>query len=439
MGSPPAVRQIVPLPGPPDAIIPVPGSRSLTNRALLVAALADGQSRLANTLFSDDTAVMVDSLRRLGFHVEVDERTERMTVSGRGGDIPAASADLFVGGAGTAARFLTAMVCLGTGEYRIDGIARMRQRPVGDLVEALNQLGASVVATNGSLPVAVAARGLRGGRATVRGAVSSQFLSALLMVAPYAAGDVELVVEGPLVAAPYVEMTLSVMGAFGVEVRQENLRRFWVAAGRRYGAREYAVEPDASGAAYLFAAAAVTGGRVIVPGLSDASLQGDVRFVDVLEQMGCRIDRRTDALGVQGGGVLRGVDVDLGAMSDQAVTLAAIAPFAAGPTRIRGVGHIRYQESDRLTAAAAELRRLGQEVEVLEDGLVVTPRPWRPAVVQTYGDHRIAMAFAVVGLRAPGIAIADPGCVTKTFPDFFDRLERLRGAVRRPGRRPGGG
>jgi len=439
MASAPAVREIVPLTGPPDATIPVPGSKSLTNRALLVAALADGRSRLTNALFSDDTAVMVDSLRRLGFQVEVDERAQRMTVGGGGGQIPATRADLYVGGAGTAARFLTAMVCLGTGEYRIDGVARMHERPIGDLVDALNQLGASVTATNGSLPVVVLARGLRGGRATVRGAPSSQFTSALLLSAPYAAADVEVVVEGRLVAAPYVEMTLAVMAAFGVEVRREDLRRFWVAAGQRYRARDYAVEPDASGAAYLFAAAAVTGGRVIVPGLSAASLQGDVRFVDVLEQMGCRIERRADALGVQGGGLLRGVDVDLGAMSDQAVTLAAIAPFAAGPTRIRGVGHIRYQESDRLAAAAAELRRLGQEVEVLEDGLLVIPRPLRPTVVQTYGDHRMAMAFAVAGLRAPGIAIADPGCVAKTFPDFFDRLERLRGAVGRPGPQAGAG
>src|SRR3972149_6857279 len=252
------------------------------------------------------------------------------------------------------------------------------------------------------------------------------------MAAPYAAGDVELIVEGPLVAAPYVEMTLAAMAAFGIEVEQDGLRRFLVRTGRRYRPRDYAVEPDASGAAYFFAAAAITGGRVRVPGLSSVSLQGDARFVDVLEQMGCRVERAPDALTVQGrgapGGVLRGVDVDMGAMSDQAMTLAAIAPFAAGPTRIRGVAHIRHQESDRLAATAAELRRLGQEVEEFDDGLAITPRPVRPAVVQTYNDHRLAMAFAITGLRAPGIVIADPGCVTKTFPDFFERLERLQAA-----------
>jgi 3-phosphoshikimate 1-carboxyvinyltransferase len=422
----PAVREIVPLDAPPDATIAVPGSKSLTNRALVLAALADGQSRLANALFSDDTVVMVDALRRLGFAVTVHEQSSTVAVMGRGGDIPEASAELFVGGAGTAARFLTAMVCLGHGWYRLDGIPRMRERPIGDLVEALNRLGASVTATNGSLPVVVDARGLRGGRAVVKGDVSSQFVSALLMAAPCASDGVEIEVEGRLVASPYVEMTLAVMAAFGVTVVHDGLRRFRVGPGRRYSAREYHVEPDASGAAYFFAAAAISGGRVTVPDLPVSSLQGDARFVDVLQLMGCRVERDGGALSVRGGGVLRGVDVDLGAMSDQTMTLGAIAPFAQGPTRIRGVAHIRHQESDRLAAVAAELRRLGQDVEEHADGVVIVPRPVRPAVIQTYGDHRIAMAFAVAGLRAPGIAIADPGCVAKTFPDFFERLDQLR-------------
>ncbi|MDR7518342.1 MAG: 3-phosphoshikimate 1-carboxyvinyltransferase [Armatimonadota bacterium] len=421
-----SVREVVPLAAPPDAVVSVPGSKSLTNRALVLAALADGPSRLTNALFCDDTVVMVESLWRLGFDVRVDERALTMDVIGLGGVIPARAADLFVGGAGTAARFLTAMACLGAGRYHIDGVDRMRERPIQDLVDALAMLGASVEATRGALPVVVEASGLRGGRTVVRGEVSSQFVSAILMAAPYAAGDVEVVVEGRLVGAPYVEMTLATMAAFGVDVTREGVRRFWIRAGQRYRPREYAVEPDASGAAYFFAAAAITGGRVTVPGLGTASLQGDVGFVDVLEQMGCAVDRRADAVTVRGTADLRGVDVDLGGMSDQTMTLAAVAPFARGPTRIRGVAHIRHQESDRLAATAAELRRLGQDVEELEDGLRITPRPIRPAVVQTYGDHRLAMAFAVAGLRAPGIAIADPACVAKTFPDFFERLDRLR-------------
>lgn len=422
-----AVRAITPLEAPPDAVVAVPGSKSLTNRALVIAALAGGRSRLHNALVADDTALMVEALRALGFAVERDATGLTVDVEGSGGVIPAASADLFVGNAGTVARFLTALVCLGRGRYRLDGVARMRQRPIADLAVALTALGASVTTTGGALPVVVEARGLRGGAAAVRGEVSSQFVSALLMVAPYAEQDVELTVFGRLVAAPYVEMTLAAMAAAGVAVERDGLRWFRVPAGYRYRPRECAIEPDASGAAYFFAAAAITGGRVTVPGLGSGSWQGDARFVDVLEAMGCRVERRPDALAVAGTGELRGVDVDLGAMSDQTMTLAAIAPFAEGPTRIRGVGHIRHQESDRLAATAAELRRMGQDVEEFADGLRISPRPVRPAVIQTYDDHRIAMAFAVAGLRAPGIAVAHPGCVAKTFPDFFERLERLRG------------
>ncbi|MGH2403898.1 MAG: 3-phosphoshikimate 1-carboxyvinyltransferase [bacterium] len=422
-----AVRAIVPLTAAPDADVAVPGSKSLTNRALVLAALAAGRSRITNALFSDDTVVMVEALRRLGFDVEVDRSALAMVVQGRDGVIPAAAAELFAGGAGTVARFLTAMVTLGRGRYRIDGDARMRERPIQDLLDALRALGATATAAGDAPPVVIDAGGLRGGRAVMRGNVSSQFLSALLMAAPYAGGDVEIVVDGHLVGAPYVEMTLALMQVFGITAEREGLRRFFLRAGQRYRARDYAVEPDASSAAYFFAAAAVTGGRVGVPGLKVRSLQGDARFVDLLEGMGCLVERREDRLSVRGTRALRAADVDLGGMSDQTMTLAAIAPFADGPTLIRGVAHIRHQESDRLATTAAELRRLGQDVEERPDGLVISPRPVRPAVIQTYGDHRVAMAFAVTGLRARGIIIADPGCVTKTFPDFFERLEELRG------------
>jgi len=420
------VRDIRPLDRPPRARIALPGSKSLTNRALVVAALADGRTTLVNALFSDDTLRMVEALRRLGVGVEVDVAAQAIHVDGCGGALPARGAVLDAGGAGTVARFLTAAVALGAGRFVVDGNARMRQRPVQDLVDALCALGVRAVATQGAPPVVVEAAGLPGGRTVVRGATSSQFLSGLLLAAPYARTDVELVVDGPLVGAPYVEMTVAVMAAFGVQVEREGLRWFRVPAGQRYRARRYAVEPDASSAAYFFAAAALTGGRVEVPGLSAASLQGDVRFVDVLETMGCGAVRAADALAVEGPPVLRAVDVDLAAMSDQTMTLAALAPFADGPTRIRGVAHIRHQESDRLAATAAELRRLGQEVEETADGLRITPRPIRPATVATYDDHRIAMAFALVGLRVPGIRIAGWSCVRKTFPDFFDRLELLR-------------
>ncbi len=423
------MREIAPLQKPPDAAVRVPGSKSLTNRGLLVGALAQGRSRLTNALFSDDTHFMAECLRRLGFTVLMRPEESIMLVEGRGGEIPARHAELFVGGAGTAARFLTAMVALGHGRYTIDGAARMRERPIQDLLDALAMVGVEAVAERGTPPVVVNARGLRGGCARVRGDVSSQFLSALLMAAPYAQEDMELVLEGRLVEAPYVEMTLGVMAAFGVRVERDGLSRFLVRSGQRYLARDYAIEPDASGAAYFLAAAAVTGGRVRVPGLSESSLQGDARFVDLLAEMGARVVRGEDFLEVRGTGSLRGITADLSEMSDQTMTLAAIAPFAQGPTRINGVAHIRHQESDRLAATAAELRRIGQEVEEQQGSLVIHPRPMRPAVIQTYGDHRIAMAFAVTGLRAPGIAIADPGCVAKTFPDFFERLDDLRSGV----------
>jgi len=416
-------RTITPLAAPPDAVVSIPGSKSLTNRALIIASLAQGATRLSNALFSDDTVVMVDSLRRLGFAVEVDGSTLRMIVHGVGGRIPAAAADLFVGNAGTAARFLTAMVALGRGRYRLDGSPRMRERPIQDLLDTLAALGATTASTHGCPPVVVDAHGLRGGRAGVRGEISSQFVSAVLMVAPYASADVELTIAGRLVGAPYVDMTIAVMREFGARLDHPDPTHIHVPGRQQYRARDYAVEPDASSAAYFFAAAAICGGRVRVPGLSTSSLQGDAKIIDLFEQMGCAVERTAAFLEVRGGQTLKGVDVDLGGLSDQTMTLAAIAPFAAGPTRIRGVAHIRHQESDRLTATATELRRLGQEVEEFDDGLKITPRPVTPAVINTYGDHRIAMAFAITGLRAPGVVVADPDCVAKTFPDFFERLD----------------
>ncbi len=418
-----AARAITPAAGPVSGIVRVPGSKSITNRALLLGALAAGVTVVEGALFSDDTALMAGGLRILGVPVDADPAAQRLTVRGQGGRIPAMEAAVDAGNAGTAARFLTAAAALGTGRYVVDGAPRMRERPIGDLVDALRALGADVDAPSGCPPVTVRGRGLAGGRASVRGDVSSQFLSALLLVAPLARSRVDLTVDGPLVGAPYVEMTLRMMEAFGVEIRRGE-GTFRVAA-QRYQPRTYAVEPDASSASYFFAAAAITGGRVAVPGLSRDSLQGDVAFLDVLTTMGCEVSWSEAGVSVRGPERLRGIEVDLSGISDMTMTLAAMAPFAQGPVRIRGVAHIRRQESDRLAVLAAELRRIGQEVREFDDGLEIHPRPVRPAAVQTYGDHRIAMAFAVLGLRAEGIAIADPTTVSKTLPDFFERLGRL--------------
>ncbi|CAA9564239.1 MAG: 3-phosphoshikimate 1-carboxyvinyltransferase [uncultured Thermomicrobiales bacterium] len=424
---------VAPAARPIDAVARVPGSKSITNRALLIAALADGDSELVGALDSEDTRYMAAALNALGIPVQADAAGERFRVRGGGGSFPATEADLFVGNSGTSMRFLTAALPLGRGVYRIDGVPRMRQRPIAPLLDALNDLGADArgQAEAGFPPVTVRAAGLRGGRTRMAGDLSSQFLSALVQAAPYAAAGVEVEVVGDLVSKPYLPLTAAVMAAFGVELvwDRDGWRWFRVAPGQRYRGRVYRVEPDASNASYFFAAAAVTGGRVRVEGLGAGSAQGDLRFVDVLAAMGCAVEVTGGWVEVRGpeGGALRGVDLDLGAISDTAQTLAAIAPFASGPTTIRGVGHARLKETDRVAALATELRRLGQDVVERPDGLTITPAPIVPAAIETYDDHRMAMSFAITALRAPGIAILDPGCVAKTFPAFFDRLAEATG------------
>ncbi len=422
--------EIEPLTRPPDATLRVPGSKSITNRALVTAALAEGRSRLEGALFSEDTRRMAEALRALGIRVDSDEATAVLEVEGAGGRIPVVEADLFVGNSGTTVRFLTALVTLGHGRYRLDGVPRMRERPIEPLLASLRQLGADAVseAATGCPPVIVRTNGLRGGRATMRGDGSSQYFSALMLVAPWTERGVEIEVEGELVSKPYVDLTSAVMRAFGATARHKEYRTVRVAGGQRYQARDYGVEPDASSASYFFAAAALTGGHVRVEGLGVASAQGDYRFLEVLERMGCRVEREEAFTEVWGPDRLAGVDEAMGDISDMAQTLAAMAPFFEGPTTIRGIANTRIKETDRIAAMVTELRRLGQEVEEFPDGLRVTPAPVRAAAVATYDDHRMAMAFALVGLRVPGIRILDPGCVAKTFPDYFARLAELRQA-----------
>ncbi|MFN0055590.1 MAG: 3-phosphoshikimate 1-carboxyvinyltransferase [Planctomycetales bacterium] len=402
-----------------------PGSKSLTNRALPIAALAQGTSRLTGVLDSQDTQVMIDSLRRLGLEVDHDPARQTATIVGCQGGPTVAGGELWLENSGTSIRFLTALCTLGHGVFRLDGSSRMRERPIGELAGALQQLGADVrcESADDCPPVIVRAAGLKGGIARVGASISSQYLSALLLAAPAAKAPITIQVEGPLVSEPYVVMTQRVMEAFGVAIEVDHGGTFRIQP-HPYQARDYQIEPDASAASYFFAAAAVTGGEVSIPGLSRESLQGDVGFVDVLERMGCRVEFDADVITVRGG-PLRGVDVDMNAISDTAQTLAAIAPFAEGPTRIRHVAHIRHKETDRIAAVATELRRIGQQVEEHPDGLTIHPRPVLPALVQTYNDHRMAMSFAVTGLKAPGISIADPGCTSKTYPRFFEDLQRL--------------
>ena len=422
---------IEPVQGPIRGAIRPPGSKSITNRALVCAALADGVSTLAGALDSDDTRVMIDSLDRLGIHTTSQEAGTALIVHGSGGNIPATSADLFVGNSGTTIRFLTGLCTLGSGDYRLDGLPRMRERPIGDLLTALEQLGARVDCEGrpGFPPIIVHAGGLAGGQAVIRGDISSQFLSAVLMAAPYAAQDVELIVEGPLVSRPYIKMTLALMESYGIRAMvREDLSRFRIRAPQKYIPQQYAIEPDASAASYFWAAAAITGGEVTVTGLTRGSLQGDVALVDCLQQMGCTVRYEPDGI-IVSGRAERGIDVNMNGISDTVQTLAAVALFAAGPTTITGIGHIRHKETDRIGDLARELRKLGAGVDERPDGVRIVP-PASPsslhgAEIETYNDHRMAMSLALAGLRIPGVEILDPCCTAKTYPKFFDDLTRL--------------
>ena len=422
-------REIEPIAHRLNAVVRVPGSKSLTNRALLIAALADGVSQLNNALFSDDSRYFAQALAALGIDVRPDEAASSITVTGQSGRIPAERAELFIGNAGTAARFLTALLTLGHGSYRLDGSARMRERPLADLLDALRQLGAVVDSETGCPPVRITASGLPGGRAQVAGDVSSQYLSGLLMVAPYAQTPVALQVTGGLNSQPYVDLTLAVMADFGVGVARDGYERFNIQPGRYAARASYAIESDASAASYFLAAPAILGGSVRVENFSRRSRQGDVAFVDVLAQMGCTVLEVAGGLAVSGParGQLQGVAVDMRQIPDTAQTLAAIAPFANGPTEIRGIASARVKETDRVAAMCAELRRLGVMVDEYPDGLKIYPAEHiTPATVETYDDHRMAMAFALTGLRSAGISIANPGCVSKTFPNYFEVLNSLR-------------
>lgn len=421
--------------GPVHGAIRPPGSKSITNRALICAALADGDSLLTGALASEDTHVMLESLHRLGVRAVEDQAAATIAVAGCGGEWPQKSADLFVGNSGTTIRFLTAALAVGQGRFRLDGVPRMRERPIQDLLATLQALGADVVseAGTGCPPVLLLAKGLRGGRASVRGDVSSQFLSGLLMAAPYAQEDVEVVVAGELVSQPYVRMTLAVMRSFGVTAPDDaDLSRFVIPGRQKYRGLNYAIEPDASAASYFWAAAAITKGDVLVEGLSPSALQGDVAFVDCLRQMGCAVEAEAAGIRVRGG-PLRGIDIDMNAISDTVQTLGAAALFATGPTNIRGVAHIRHKETDRIGDLARELRKFGAVVDERPDGMTIHPpanlAAFSGAQIATYNDHRMAMSLALTGLRIPGVTILNPGCTAKTYPNFFRDLSGLTGGT----------
>lgn len=422
---------------PFDLRLSPPGSKSLTNRALLVAALADGPSVLDGVLFADDTRRMLEALAALGFELEIDEAATRVTVHGKAGDIPADQAELFLGNAGTAMRFLTAAVCLGKGTYTLDGIPRMRERPIGELVAPLQELGAEIeyLGSEGFPPLKISdSPYFEGGFITLQPTLSSQFISALLITGPCTPRGITLTFNGTITSLPYIKMTLKLMKHFGVD-------HVWGGPNKNavrvthdtYKAKPYTIEPDASNASYfLAAAAAVPGSTCTIEKLGSESVQGDADFCSVLGLMGCNVDQRTHTTTVSApaSGRLRGVDISLGRMPDMAQTLAALAILAQGPTTIRNVGNLRVKETDRMEALRIELTKLGAGVQIKGDDIHISPpagNTLTPAAVDTYDDHRMAMAFSVTGLASPPgtVTINDPACVNKTYPGFFDDLQKL--------------
>ena len=420
--------EVTPVRGPLLSSVRAPGSKSITNRALLLAAMADGPSQVRGALFCDDTRYMLGALRQLDFKIVEDETSGLLEVEGRGGLIPAESGDLFVGGAGTAMRFLSGFLTLASGRFRLDGNPRMRERPLGELIEALHALGVKARSEldNQCPPVIIEGEPGRfaGGAVTVHADRSSQFVSALLLPAPLWKNGLRLEVIGEA-GRPFVEMTLHLMQRWGAETRVEG-ESIIIPGGQKYRPQRFEVESDASSASYFAAAAMLCGGSVVIENIGRGSIQGDLRFIEILRQMGATVRWSANAVEVSGGGAFHGIDLDMSGMPDMVPTLAVLAPFADSPTRIRKVGFIRHHESDRIAALAAELKRMGAKVEEFDDGLEVHPSKLNAAAIKTYDDHRIAMSFAIVGLRLAGLIIENPSCTSKTYPGFFTQLAALR-------------
>ena len=422
----PAQLEIEPLRGPLDVTVRPPGSKSITNRALLVAALASGTSRLAGALRSDDTVAMRRCLEALGVDISDDE--DPWLVEGVDGRLARPAVTLNAAASGTTARFVTAAATLADGPSTIDGTPRMRERPIGDLVAALRAMGADIATPlhEGYPPVQIEGGGIEGGEVTIDARRSSQFASAVLMVAPCAPRGLTLgFVDDVIVSKPYLGTTLEVMTAFGASAQFTGDSRVRVEPGG-YQSTDFAVEADASAAAYAFAAAAVAAGVVRVEGIPEGSTQADLGLLGVLAEMGCEVSRTEDIIEVRGPdrGELRGVDVDMTEMPDAVLALAVVTAFANRPSTIRGAGTLRIKETDRLAALEAELRRIGAGASAGPDLLTVEPAPLHGGLVSTYDDHRMAMAFTIAGLAVPGVVIDDPGCVTKTWPEFFAEVAR---------------
>ena len=407
-----------------NGVVTIPGSKSYTHRALILSSLADGESVLINGLRCEDTEHTVQALIKFG--VEVFWESDRVRVLGRGGKFKGTDDRIDVGNSGASMRFLTALAALKKGVTLLDGSERMRKRPIGELLNGLGELGVRAYSQKGDdcPPVIVESQGLQGGTARIKGEESSQFLSGLLMVVPYALRDVNIKLTGPLASKPYVDITRDVMSAFGVEIQSQGYDSFFVKAGQRYLPQTYRIEGDASNASYFFSAAAVCRGRVKVKGLNPGTLQGDIGFLKILERMGCRVTRGKDWIEVLGG-ELHGIEMDMNEMPDLVPTLAVTAAFAQGNTVIQNIRHLRFKESDRLHALAVELSKMGIRVREGEDWLEIEGGKPHGAEIETYDDHRMAMSFAIAGLVIPGVKIKGERCVDKSFPGFWETLQEI--------------
>jgi 3-phosphoshikimate 1-carboxyvinyltransferase len=412
-----------------DGEVNLPGSKSLSNRALLLAALAKGTTKITNLLESDDTRHMLNALKKLGIEYNLSEDKTECIVVGNAGAIKSENfIELFLGNAGTAMRPLCAALCLGEGSYLLTGEPRMKERPIGHLVDALREAGANItyIESEGYPPLKIEANGLKGGDVEIEGAISSQFLTALLLASPMAKNNMTISIVGELVSKPYIDITLHIMKEFGVNVVNDNYEKFTIEGGQIYKAVDrFMVEGDASSASYFLAAAAIKGGSVKVSGIGKKSIQGDVAFVDVLEKMGAKVQWGDDFVSVTKG-ELNAIDMDFNHIPDAAMTIATTALFAKGTTTLRNIYNWRVKETDRLFAMATELRKVGAKVEEGEDYLKITPpKELKHAAIDTYDDHRMAMCFSLLALNPVSVTINEPECTAKTFPSYFDVLESI--------------
>jgi 3-phosphoshikimate 1-carboxyvinyltransferase len=407
-----------------ESRVTVPGSKSYTHRMLIAAALSDGMCTIHNTLVSEDTRFTMEALQQMG--IRIDFHNDDVCVCGKGGRLGASSAPIDLGNSGTSMRLLSAVAALGTGTYTLTGNARMQKRPIVDLMAALRQIGVKVrsLNDNGCPPVEITGTTIRKHRVDINCQISSQYLSALLLIAPCTHRGLEIRVTGGPVSRPYVDLTIDLMNTFGLRLERDGYRQFNVPGGQIYRAGEYAVEADCSQAAYFWAAAAIGGAGIKVMGVKADSVQGDIHFLDLLGAMGCRVSKSSDGIRVTGGS-LSAIEADLADMPDQVPTLAVVAAFAKGTTVIKNVAHLKSKESDRLTATVTELKKMGIEATCTANALSVRGAKPKGAIIETYNDHRIAMSFAIAGLNVPGVCIRNEGCVEKSFPSFWQVFEEL--------------